>query len=365
MAWLAGWLYRKELVLGSSVGATNYQFKILVGESNGVIGSDVNCEACLPSFDDLRFTTDDEGTLLDYWIEGVSGATPLQTAIVWVKVPVISTTTTIFMYSGNASAPAVSNGTNTFMFFDDASVNRTSDYQVVPFGDLFGNGDISWSNGVYSITTTAQGNIFAKIISLGAKKNIALHATIYKETATYNQQGGIAFMVENPAVSYGLLRYVDSLGLLQFYHQQGPGYLGVTYSMPRRVWTKAKVGVYNTTVKASWGNILTDNQITIYSTIPAGGWGVYCADASGTINYFKDVFVRNFVLPEPELLYIDPVSAVFTADITSGFAPLIVGFTDQSYRVELGFRRRIHVNRSEPYTLICISRIVYCYTQSV
>lgn len=134
MAWLAGWLYRKELVLGSSVGATNYQFKILVGESNGVIGSDVNCEACLPSFDDLRFTTDDEVTLLDYWIEGVSGATPLQTAIVWVKVPVISTTTTIFMYSGNASAPAVSNGINTFIFFDDASVDKSASYTLQGVG---------------------------------------------------------------------------------------------------------------------------------------------------------------------------------------------------------------------------------------
>lgn len=334
MAWLAGWLYRKELVLGSSVGATNYQFKILVGESASVTGSDVNCEACLPSFDDLRFTTDDEVTLLDYWIEGVSGATPLQTAIVWVKVPVISTTTTIFMYSGNASAPAVSNGVNTFLFFDTALSNGLSNYALDVIRPVAGSGDITWDGSSYSVNLTGTGHIYARITSLGSVKNIAVHADIYRQTNVSNQQGGIAYCVVNPDL-YGMSRYVTTAAdNLQLYHLAGGTSHIITYRLPQSTWTKLMVGVYGTTAKAIWKdinyNLISDLTATIPVSVAPGGWGLFSAYDSVAITRYRNIFARNFVYPEPELLYVDPVSADFTADTTSGFSPLLVGFTDQS-----------------------------------
>lgn len=122
MAWLTGWSYRKSITLSRASGATtNYQMLLLVGESSGASGEDVDCGGkCASDFDDLRFTNSDETTLLDYWIEEVTGTTPNQLAKVWIEFDSIGTgATTFYMYYGNSGASAVSNGANTFLFFDD------------------------------------------------------------------------------------------------------------------------------------------------------------------------------------------------------------------------------------------------------
>jgi hypothetical protein len=121
MGWLAGYTYRKAITLSRASGAVNnYQCKLLLGESSGATGEDVDCGAkCQTDFDDIRFTTSDGTTLLDYWIESLSGATPNQLATIWIEFNTINTTaTTFYMYYGNATATAVSSGPNTFIFFD-------------------------------------------------------------------------------------------------------------------------------------------------------------------------------------------------------------------------------------------------------
>lgn len=119
---LTGWSYRKPVTLSRASGAvTNYQMKVLVGESSGATGEDVDCGGkCLSSFNDLRFTAADGTTLLDYWIESTSGATPNQLATIWIEFNSIGTdATTFYMYYGKADAAAVSSGANTFIKFDD------------------------------------------------------------------------------------------------------------------------------------------------------------------------------------------------------------------------------------------------------
>lgn len=120
--WLDGWDYRKSITLSRASGAvTNYQMKLLVGESSGATGEDVDCGGkCLSSFNDIRFTTSDKTTLLDYWIESISGTTPNQLATVWIEFDSIGTSdTTFYMYYGKSDAAAASNGANTFILFDD------------------------------------------------------------------------------------------------------------------------------------------------------------------------------------------------------------------------------------------------------
>ena len=122
MAWLADYDYRKSITLSRASGAvSNYQMKLLVGESSGATGENVDCGGkCLSSFNDLRFTTSDGTTLLDYWIESISGTTPNQLATVWIEFSSIGTgDTTFYLYYGNSGASAYSNGENTFPFFDD------------------------------------------------------------------------------------------------------------------------------------------------------------------------------------------------------------------------------------------------------
>lgn len=122
MSWLSGWPYRKSITLSRASGAvTNYQMKLLVGESSGATGENVDCNGlCLSTFNDLRFTKADGTTLLDYWIESISGTAPNQLATIWIEFDSIGTgATTFYMYYGKADASAVSSGANTFLFFDD------------------------------------------------------------------------------------------------------------------------------------------------------------------------------------------------------------------------------------------------------
>ncbi len=95
---------------------TNYQVKLTIPFVANMRGD----------FGDLRFTSSDGSTPLSYWIESYTAST---SAVVWVKVPSLSSgNTTIYMYYGNSWTTTLSNGTNTFDFFDDfsaASIDTT------------------------------------------------------------------------------------------------------------------------------------------------------------------------------------------------------------------------------------------------
>jgi len=119
MAWLTGWDHRKSVTLSRASGAvTDYQIRFVVGEGSG---GDVDCEGgCLSTFNDLRFTTSDGTTLLDYYIEYITGSTPNQLATVVVEFDSIGTgATTFYVYYGKADATAVSSIGNTFIFGDN------------------------------------------------------------------------------------------------------------------------------------------------------------------------------------------------------------------------------------------------------
>lgn len=122
MGWLTGFIYRKRVTLSRASGAvTNYQMKLLLGESSGATGEAVDCGGlCKTDFSDVRFTNADGTTLLDYWIESITGTTPNQLATIWIEFDSIGIgATTFYMYYGNTEAAAVSNGADTFILFDD------------------------------------------------------------------------------------------------------------------------------------------------------------------------------------------------------------------------------------------------------
>lgn len=147
------WSYRKSVTLSRASGAvTNYQMRLLLGESSGASGEDVDCGGlCASDFDDIRFTAADGTTLLDYWIESISGVTPNQLATIWIEFDSIGTgATTFYLYFGNASASAASSGANTFIKFEDFEWGADGDNI-----DTNG-GSVAWSK-------TANGSSTAKI----------------------------------------------------------------------------------------------------------------------------------------------------------------------------------------------------------
>lgn len=170
MGWLGGWLYRKPITLSRASGAvTNYQMKLLVGESSGASGEDVDCGGlCASDFDDIRFTTSDGITLLDYWIESISGTTPNQLATIWIEFDSIGTSaTTFYMYYGNAAASAVSSGVNTFLKFDD--------FESYGVGDTCSNWNISVASFVCDNTQYYETSKSGKATTSGtAYKNVSV-----------------------------------------------------------------------------------------------------------------------------------------------------------------------------------------------
>ncbi len=118
---LNDWIFRKEHTINPSTGAgSNYQVRFIVHFGTGLdSGSNVYLDGhCQADFDDIRFTSSDGETELDYWVEETYLG---ENATVWVEIAtdLSSSNQTIFLYYGNSEVSTTSNGTNTFLLFDD------------------------------------------------------------------------------------------------------------------------------------------------------------------------------------------------------------------------------------------------------
>lgn len=112
--WNDTWLYRKAIPITNSSGSalSDFQVKIL---DNKDLSADITAGKIQANLNDLRFT-DQNGDLLAYWIEDSTAAS----VDVWVKLSSIPTNgSTIYLYYGNPTATAYSDGNRVFDFFDD------------------------------------------------------------------------------------------------------------------------------------------------------------------------------------------------------------------------------------------------------
>ena len=127
--WNDSWLYRKAITITNASGSTltDFQIKIL---DNKDLSADITAGKIQSSLNDLRFT-DVNGNLLPYWIEDSTAAS----VDVWAKLPTIPTSgATVYMYYGNATAGAVSDGNQVFQFFDDFSLNSIGNKWTIERG---------------------------------------------------------------------------------------------------------------------------------------------------------------------------------------------------------------------------------------
>lgn len=124
MAWLTNWNYRKPITV-SNFGSVLSDYQVVTTVDTASLAT---AGKMLSSGNDIRFTSSDGSTLLNYWIE--SGINTSTTRI-WIKIPSISSgLNVIYMYYGNATPPSDgfgSNGDNTFNFFDDFNGTTQAD----------------------------------------------------------------------------------------------------------------------------------------------------------------------------------------------------------------------------------------------
>lgn len=180
--WFDDWDYRQGITISGSLGAgTNYQVYLNVPYDSNM----------QEDFDDLRFTDDDGSTLLDYWLEEWIGSSY---AKIWVEVADnLNSTQIIYMYYGNDAVSTVSNGTNTFLFYEDwasetvdpAKWDTITNDGSISFDDTFADhGSVLQLQGnagtnVYELRTT--GTVSAPI-SIVSRVNLELCVTASQRT---------------------------------------------------------------------------------------------------------------------------------------------------------------------------------------
>jgi len=143
------WAYRIPVTITNSGSELeDYQVEVLLDDSFNWPDED-NYGA------DIRFTESDGINDIDFWIESWDYET---SAIIWVEVPIIaaSTTTTIYLYYGNASATSASNGDFTFAFFDGFDSGNNVEESKWDF-NVGNNTMTSVAGGLLTMTATRLG----------------------------------------------------------------------------------------------------------------------------------------------------------------------------------------------------------------
>ena len=302
MGWLSGWTYRKPVTLSGV--ATNYQMKLLLGESSGAAGEDVDCGGlCKTDFSDLRFTTSDGTTLLDYWIESVAGSTPNQLATIWIEFDSIGAgATTFYMYYGKADAAAASNGANTFILFEDFQWGNSGD-SVSTSG-----GSITWTvaRGTATIDTTGDPNHSLKIPYSSPSSYVTTPKTAgtgyavrfnYWKTGVY--AGDFVFLHGNASKRI-YLQFDESENVKNYV--TGSGYVDTTLNCLADSW--GYLEVYNINWTSGTFDLLVDGSTKTGSLMDGNSFNNifgFGGDSYGVNRpiYIDNLIVRNWAATAP------------------------------------------------------------------
>jgi len=278
--WNSSWSYRAPITL--TVHPDNYQIKIVLDKVDNLHSH------CLDNFQDVRFTENDNGPELNFWIENYIGG---DNAIFWVRRVENDAPgdNQIYVYYGKSDATSVSNGANTFLFFDDfpgASLD-TSKWE----GDTE---NVVVSSGIATLSGTEK--------YIHAKPNQSLPFV-----------GESRSMISNTSLSHasiGLGDVIRAYGVQDngvcYYQKPTPE----IYSRVANVWylkksgISASLGMYqvrkfistSSNIKIYFNDILEHEITTNVPTVAQNHWFKSYTNLNVLIDW---AFVRKYVSPEP------------------------------------------------------------------
>jgi hypothetical protein len=321
-SWLTGWNSRKKITINTGSGVKsldNYQIKLTVAYTSGMQSD----------FDDLRFTTSNGSTLIDYWIES---KTDSSSATVWVEVPLIFIgDTNIYMYYGKSSATSTSNGENTFAFFDDfnnldkwvsVGTNYKSGCTSAPSvsggvytsannwgGDMLGSWTVnSITRNPISLTNDfIVGTKFKMMLSCSNTAMASVRAkgmsgitNIFDDSATtrpefFYRENEVRVLYRNDTTTYNQLKINSAINGA---HNK-PGYSTITPSMADNTYYKEEISYYGANdatakVYSLTGSLMgtgSDRILSEGNYIILGGLGSYQAQ--------DWLYVRKYTSVEP------------------------------------------------------------------
>lgn len=279
MAWLTNWNYRKAITISNSGSLlTNYQIQITIDTASLIIATKLRSDC-----GDIRFTDTDGSTLINYWIE--SGCNTSTTSI-WIKVPSIPNgTKIIYLYYGNPLEISLSNGTNTFLVFDD-----------------FESGDKTWTNPTLNpiSTTRSYSGTKSRFITSGTPSILSF--------SNFTDNISIEYMFnQNVAGSQGSDgQYAKPTTNAQYYGTYYNAYYAASYH------TLGNLISLNTWYKVRWiysastgGSSTPTKQIFNGYETPWGNTGNLSIPTDFRIwagvgsAYIDNLFIRNYTSLEP------------------------------------------------------------------
>jgi len=315
MSWYnSNWPYRRKITISGQTGAgTDYQVKLLVGESVDATGENFDLGGHSEKFPsgsnysgDLRFTLDDHETLLDFWVEEVSGTAPNRLATVWVEVSdSLESNLDVYIYYGNSEAKNSSNGDNTFLFFDDFSGDlskwtiddQNTDCIVIDGGCLRHNPDASQTKNSYydtrcyasDITNLTDFALHYKVYLAGAGARKIHQFGWRTDGLTFNQ--GYCWRVQNSASDGGFFEFATG-AWSNIGGNEGP--------VSENTWYNIEASVVGSDMEVFYSGISEDtvsDSTTSNGALTSHVHGVTLTGSDYVL--VDDVFVRKLITTEP------------------------------------------------------------------
>ena len=313
------WTYRKSHIVEKTDNAgTNYTTKIHI--INGT-GTDTGDTVYINSFEnnklktdfgDVRFTNEDS-QLLNYWIENLTTTN----ATFWINIDgnLSASNQTIYIYYGNSSKTNVSNGTATFVFFDDfndgiidsnkwnsSSGITTSISESGGSGKIIGSTSGTWNVGYFKTydTFSPGHSIIAKQYFNQVSGNIDAYSGFIDRDVVLYAGGG-----QTNYINLRMYRY-SWVGGGAAYHDLLTSNAGVGFNQntnnPRDAWKIIEYNWDNNYAQILFNGINQSSNSNISSiptvSLPAG----FLIDSgSGANGYtYTDWFaIRKYVETEP------------------------------------------------------------------
>ncbi|KKL05206.1 hypothetical protein LCGC14_2608360, partial [marine sediment metagenome] len=305
MAWLTGWTYRKKVTItGQSGAGTNYQVLFKVGETSGATGEDFDLEGNSTSFPtgkdvggDLRFTAADGTTLLDFWVEKITGTTPNILAYIWVEVSAdLGSNQDIYCYYGNAGASDYSDGDDTFVFysgFDGGSIDTAKWNTALQVG--------TWSISAGRLKGT-DASTFRLPSKNPVLSGMSTWAIEWIGEGSTNYAVAVCSKVDNTGLFTSGYHTLATIPLdLIYIYNEGAGNSGGAYNYLTNTKYKAKQFYDGTNLEFKVyledGETLASEYSIADGTPPANNY--IAPRATGGITYWEDLFVRKYLATEP------------------------------------------------------------------
>jgi len=285
MVFPGGWNYYKEYEQpGSNDGELiNYQVNITVEHITDKMRDD---------YGDIRFTLNDN-TEIPYHLVNYTEAE----AHFVVKIPSIPTTgITLRMWYGNPSATTTSNPKNVYNAYITGENDETNLFTLVDIKNSGMNASFTYNsvNHHYSLKTTYNDFIFAKINSLDNKANLKLKANIYRYSNTGNDQGGLIARQKASGTWIGGRYDNFRLYMTQYLNGTQVDKDSDSYNFPRYQWFTVELVVIGNSADVYWYDsngvlVHSESTSTLDASIDSGSWGLLAGYNTNSEAWFKNI----------------------------------------------------------------------------